>query len=91
MSSQNLFQQGSYLRAIRLNSLYMVIFDNVHDRQQIMRFFMSMKPGKWRALMQIYDDAVSVPHSYLFIDLRIPELRFRTKIEPDFQIIYTLP
>ena len=90
--TQNLFQGGKFARTIRLNTNFMLLFKQIHDRLQIMRFFVSMRPKEWKFLMDFYDDATNEPFGYLLLDFR-PQitseiLRMRTCIEKNSQILY---
>ena len=90
--TQNLFQGGKFARTIHLNSNFLLLFRQIHDRLQIMRFFVSMRPKKWQLLMDFYDDATSEPWGYLLLDFRSQIsgeiLRVRTRVEKNSQILY---
>ena len=92
LSSQNLFQAGKYARPIRLNSTFVVLFKAAHDKRQIACFFQGMEPAdkKWKRLLEIYEDAVSAPYGYLFIDYRTETLRYRADIGALSQIVYRI-
>ena len=93
--TQNLFQGGKHARNIRLNSNFMVLFRQIHDRLQIVRFFASMRPKNWEFLLNSYDDSTAPQFGYFFMDLRpvvsSEMLRFRAEIEPESQILYVDP
>lgn len=83
--TQNFFQQGKEMRNVHLNSHYIVLYKNPRDKSQITHLARQMFPGKHKAFHEIFNDATSVPFSYLLIDLR-PEtneqLRLRSGIFP---------
>jgi hypothetical protein len=93
--TQNLFQGGKHARTIRLNSNYFVLFRQIHDRLQIVRFFVSMRPKNWEFLLNAYDDATTRQFGYFFMDLRpvisSEILRLRSEITPNSQILYIDP
>ena len=84
--TQNLFHQGRGMRDISLNANYIVIFKNPRDRAQIRHLAQQVFPENTRFLQEIYNDATSMPHGYLLLDLKqsTPDnCRFRTSIFPD--------
>ena len=67
---QNLFPKGKESRSISINAQYMVLFKNPRDNTQVVNLAKQM----------------SVPHGYLFVDLKqsTPEhLRLRSNILSD--------
>ena len=90
--TQNLFQSGKFARTIRLNTNYMVLFRQIHDRLQIIRFFVSMRPKNWHFLQRVYDDCTSAKFGYMFMDFRpqvsSEKLRLRARITENSQILY---
>ena len=64
---QNLFHQGKYARDISLNSHYIILFRNPRDCQQIR--YLGTQLGIRKKLISAYEDATSLPFSYLSIDL----------------------
>ena len=89
---QNLLPRDRNARTRALNSQYMVLFKTPRDGFQIDVLGRQIYPSKKHYLLDIYKEATEEPHSYLFIDLyqRTPELiRFRAKILPDEQPMYT--
>ena len=82
---QNLFHQSKESRTISLNCHYIALFKNPRDRSQIVHLAKQMYPGQTKFMVEAYTDATSLPHSYLFIDLKpnCPEdHRLRTNIFP---------
>ena len=67
---QNLFHQSKESRTISLNCHYIVLFKNPRDRSQIVHLAKQMYPGQTKFMVEAYADATSLPHSYLFIDLK---------------------
>jgi len=66
--TQNLFMPAKQARTISLNCNYFVIFKNPRDVQAAQNFLKQLE-GNTKTLCDIYADATSEPHSYLFIDL----------------------
>lgn len=83
--SQNIFQKGNFSRTINMNAHYVIYFKNPRDNQQIQFIGRQMYPGKSKILTEAYEDAVSRPHGYIFIDFRqetSDSLRLKTNILP---------
>jgi hypothetical protein len=83
---QNLFHKSPEHRAVSLNSNYMCLFSNPRDRSQIMHLAKQVYPSCPRALQQAFEDATSIPHGYLILDLKAEtpdKLRMRSNIFPD--------
>ena len=92
MLTQNAFQSGKHARTITLNNWYMVLFENVRDRQQVASLGRQLFPGKQKGFMKAYDDATSEPYGYLVIDTS-PQSRYRlrTRVFPgEDPVVYTL-
>lgn len=91
--TQNLFHQGKGQRDISLNAHYIVYFKNPRDRAQIQHLARQLYPENPKFLQEAYNDATSVPHGYLLIDLKQntdDNYRYRTNIFPSegFQQVY---
>ena len=89
--TQNLFHQGRGQRDISLNAHYIVVFKNPRDGAQIQHFSRQLHPENTKFIQEAYNDATSVPHGYLLLDLRqeTPEnCRVRSCIFPDDEINY---
>ena len=69
--SQNLFSKGKNARTISLNCNYLICFNNKRDQTQIRILGQQMFPDKIHYFRESFDDATSVPHGYLLIDLRL--------------------
>ena len=67
---QNLFHQGKGNRDISLNCHYLVIFKNPRDKLQVLTLAKQMYPRKTHVFLDKYEEAVSRPFGYLFIDLK---------------------
>ena len=83
---QNLFPKGKESRTISINAQYMVLFKNPRDNTQVVNLAKQMFPGRVKYMQEAFRDATSVPHGYLFVDLKqsTPEhLRLRSNILPD--------
>ena len=92
--TQNIFNQGKFARTLALNSSYLVVFKNIRDASQIGILGRQLYPSKGKYFVESYEDATSVPHGYLVIDLtcrgndRFP---LRTKIFPGEDCFTYLP
>jgi hypothetical protein len=93
--TQNLFSKGSDNKTRRLNSNYLIVFKNPHDRAQINYIGRQMYPHDKDFLSSAFEDATSKhAYSYLFIDCHQDtpdEIRVRTNITKPFQKTYTPP
>jgi len=82
---QNLFHQGKGNRDISLNYHYLVIFKSPRDQLQVLNLAKQMNPGQTQIFLQKYEQAVSRPYGYLFLDLKTTtpdDCRFQTNIFP---------
>jgi len=91
--TQNLFHQGRGMRDISLNANYIVVFKNPRDRAQIQHLARQVYPENIKFLWEVYNDATSIAHGYLLLDLKqsTPEnCRLRAHIFPDdkYQYVY---
>ncbi|VDI51874.1 Hypothetical predicted protein [Mytilus galloprovincialis] len=83
--TQNLFVQGTRSRTIALNTTYLVLMKNVRDVSQIVTLGRQLYPGRWKILMQSFEDATSNPYGYLIVDLAPNSddiYRLRTQVFP---------
>ncbi len=89
---QNLFSKNKEHRTISLNAQYMVLQKSPRDASQILHLAKQMYPGHVKYMQEVFQDATSVPHGYLLVDLKqdTPEhLRLRTHIFPgETQYVY---
>lgn len=91
---QNLFHQAKCMRAVSLNSHYMVLFKNPRDCGQISTLALQMYPKNRKFLLDAFEDATTNRFGYLVLDLHpaTPEdLRVRTGILPGDAAIVYLP
>jgi len=92
--SQNIFQKAAFARTINTNAHYVVYFKNPRDNQQISYLARQMYPKKGSFLVEAYNDAVSRPHGYIFLDFKQStpdQYRVRTNIlvsDPQPMIVY---
>ena len=64
----------------------MVLFQNPRDNTQVVNLAKQMYPGCIQYMQEAFRDATSVPHGYLFVDLKqsTPEyLPLRSNTIPD--------
>ena len=66
--TQNIFEQGKYARSISINCNYLILMNNPRDKRQITDISGQMFPKKSNRVVEAYEDAVSKPYGYLFID-----------------------
>lgn len=91
--TQNIFHQGKGQRDISLNAHYIVIFKNPRDKAQIRHLAQQVCPENPKFLQESFNDATSVAHGYLMLDLKqstSDEQRVRTNVFPDdsFTVVY---
>ena len=82
---QNLFHQGKGSRSISLNSHYLVLFKNPHDKLQILTLAKQMYPRNTDSFINHYEEAVQRPFGYLLVDLKTTtpdNCRLRTNVLP---------
>ena len=80
---QNIFFSG--LRTARINTHYLVLFKNPSDKLQVSTLARQLYPRNSNKFLDAFQDATSIPYSYLLVDLsqNCPdELRLRTNIFP---------
>lgn len=90
--SQALFPDG--MRQLSLNAHYIVIFKTSRDLAQIRTFALQVDPQHWRALLEAYQDATQLGHTYILFDFKpkqLDHLRMRTKIFPDESCVVYIP
>lgn len=81
--TQSLFPGGKEARTRSLNTHYYVIFKNPRDKLQFDILSRQIAPNQSKSLRDIYLDATSEPHGYLFIDFtqECPdEYRYRSNV-----------
>lgn len=91
--TQNLFQQGKDVKTRRMNTDYLVLFKNPHDRAQVDYIGRQMYPKDTKFLTNVYTDVTAQEaYSYLFIDFRqetSDEIRIRSHITDNVVRVYT--
>ncbi len=81
--TQNVFQQSSTSRTMTLNASYFCLFKNPRDKTLIRHIAYQFSPDNPDFLISSFNDAVSNPYGYLFLDFKqtTPDnMRVRTKI-----------
>ncbi len=82
--TQNMFQKGNDVKTRRMNTNYLIIFKNPHDRAQVDYIGRQMYPNDMKFLTSVYTDVTSKePFSYILIDTQQEtpdEIRVRSKI-----------
>ena len=68
--TQNVFPQGKACRDVALNTQYLVLFNNLIDRQQVATLARRIYPSTSAMFMKRFDQATSRPYGYLVIDLK---------------------
>ena len=58
------------MRNISLNAHYILLFKSPRDKQQISMLARQVDPGRVQEFMRSYEDATSLPHGYLALDLK---------------------
>lgn len=91
--TQNLYNKGKFSRTINLNSHYTIIFDNPRDRTQISYLARQMYPQNSKFLIEAYNDAIKIPHGYIFLDNKNStdeNIRVQTNITDSVRIVYKM-
>ena len=65
---QKLFHQGKGNRSISLNSHYLVLFKNPHDKLQMLTLAKQMYPKQTDWFLKQYEEAMRRPFGCLFVD-----------------------
>ena len=68
--TQNLFPQRKACRDIILNTQYMVLFNNLIDRQQVATLARRIYPSTSAVFIKRFERATSTPYGHLVIDLK---------------------
>ena len=92
--TQNIFCQGKCMRTISLNTNYITLFKNLRDASQISTLGRQLYPGQVKGFLECYEDATSLPYTYLTIDLSPhsdKKYRLRSHIFPgEDTVIYNI-
>jgi len=84
--TQNIFFGGKQTRTIGLNAHYLVLFKNPRDVTQVSHLARQMYPGRTKFLVESFQDATSVPYSYMLLDLKSDtedKYRVRSNVFPN--------
>ena len=91
--TQNLYQPGSRVRTINLNTSYLCLFHNIRDKLQVNCLAKQMYPCQTKVFMEAYQDSTKERYGYLFVDMSPHsdnQYRLRTNIFPgETTYIYT--
>ena len=92
--TQNLYNQGKFVRTITLNAMYPILFENIRDSSQVRRLGLLLYSGNQHAFINAYKSIMKTPYGYMVIDLNPqsnPKHRIRTRIFPEeYPHIYML-
>ena len=80
---QNLFQKGSVMRTISLNTKYMIIFAHIRDQTQLQVLSRQMFGSNSKYLLSAYAKAVSRPYGYLCVDNYANSDGYRYRLRSD--------
>lgn len=82
--TQNMFQRGKDVKTRRMNTNYLILFKNPHDRAQLDYIGRQMYPNDMKFLSSVFTDVTTKePFSYILIDCQQDtpdEIRVRSKI-----------
>ena len=66
--SQNLYPGGKHARTIALNTWYTILMKNLRDVSQVGILGRQLYPGRGKAFLKAYEDAVGSKEGYLIVD-----------------------
>lgn len=93
--TQNIFSQGNDTKTRRLNTNYLIIFKNPHDKAQVDYIGRQMYPHDKLFLSNVFDHATRQnPFSYILMDCHQStpdEIRIRTHITDPVVKVYVPP
>src|SRR5271163_4141766 len=92
--TQNIFFGGKQTRTIGLNAHYLVLFKNPRDVTQVSHLARQMYPGRTKFLVESFQDATSVPYSYMLLDLKSDtedKYRVRSNVFPNEKNFVYIP
>ncbi len=81
--TQNFFQKGSNRITMAKNCTYIVLFNNPLDKSISYSFAKKLMPQNQKCFIDIYNNALSMPHGYIFLDGSQKSdlnMRFRTDL-----------
>lgn len=92
--SQNIYYNGKKSKTISLQMHYITLFRNPRDKSQISTLARQLFPGKTKNFLEVYNDALEEPYSYLLLDISPHSnqlYQIRSKIFPkEDTIVYRL-
>ena len=77
--------KGKHSRTMTMNAWYLVLFENVRDKNQVLHLGRQIYPGKAKNFLSAYLNAVKANWGYFVIDLSPnvdDDYRLRTNIFP---------
>ena len=66
--TQNLYPGGKHTRTIALNMWYTILMKNLRDVSQVGILGRQLYPGRGKAFLKAYEDAVGSKEDYLIVD-----------------------
>ena len=66
--TQNLYPRGKHARTIALNTWYTILMKNLRDVSQVGILGRQLYPGRGKAFLKAYEDAVGSKEGYLIVD-----------------------
>ena len=66
--TQNVYPGGKHARSIALNTWYLVLMKNLRDVSQVDTLGRQLYPGKGKAFLKAYEDALGSKEGYLSLD-----------------------
>lgn len=84
--AQNMLPQGMVARTVGLQMLYLVLFHNWRDQNQVRYLAQQLEPECPKLFLEAFDDATEIPYGYIVVDctqLCKRKLRWRTGIFED--------
>ena len=81
--TQNLFHKNPHMRAITLNSHYMIWFKNPTDAGQFAILARQMYPSNWKFAVEAYRNATEKSFGYILVDLK-PQQEENLRLRSNF-------
>jgi type IV secretory pathway VirB4 component len=91
---QNLYFRSQYAATVTRNAQYMVLFPNFRDTSMIGTLGRQMFPQHKNFITAAFDDVLSKPYGYIFLDLKPHtdnKLRVRTNVFPGEEMVVYRP
>ena len=83
--TQNLYPGGKHARTIASNTWYTILMKNLRDVSQLGILGRQLYPGRGKAFLKAYEDAVGSKEGYLIVDTSPHEddrYRLRSRVFP---------